>query len=89
MKRVLVFAGVFAVVALTGVRGPGGPAPAVAMTRLAQNPSCAAACLATFNAEEQRCRTMDLAGGWRGAVYTPCVGYARHVYNGCVAACPA
>ncbi|GAA0646483.1 hypothetical protein [Brevundimonas lenta] len=87
--RVFVFAAAFAVASLVNVTAHNGATPVTAMTRVAANPTCVAACQAAFNAEDQRCRQMDLQGGWRGAVYTPCISYARYVFNNCVAACPA
>ena len=87
--RAFVFAAAFAVASLASVTAHNGATPAAAMTRVAADPACVAACQATFNAEEQRCRQLDLQGGWRGTVYTPCVSYARYVMNNCIAACPA
>lgn len=88
-KRVFLFVAALTAANLAGGHAGTGAAPAMARSVLGQDPACVAACQATFDAEEQRCRAIDLAGNWRGAVYTPCVSYARYQFNNCVAACPA
>lgn len=87
-KRVL-FTAALAAATLVGGFGGTGATPAMARSMVVQDPACVASCQATFDAEEQRCRAIDTAGNWRGAVYTPCVAYARYQFDNCVAACPA
>ncbi|WP_374515392.1 hypothetical protein [Brevundimonas sp.] len=87
--RSLVFAAAFGVATLAGAGGGTGATAAVAMTRIGQDADCVAACQATFEAEDARCFAADLAGGFRGGFYRPCVSYARYQYDNCVAACPA
>jgi hypothetical protein len=87
--KALLFAAVFGVATLGGTGGETGATPAAAMTRVAQDSGCVAACQATFEAEDARCLAMDIASGTRGAFYRPCVSYAQYQYNNCVAACPA
>ena len=87
--RSLLFAAVVGAAALVGTGGETGAKAAVAMTRVAQDADCVAACQATFEAEDARCFAADLAGGFRGGFYRPCVSYAQYQYNNCVAACPA
>lgn len=87
--KALLFAAVFGAATLISAGGGTGAGPAVAMTRVAQNADCVAACQATFEAEDARCLAMDTAGGFRGGFYRPCVSYAQYQYNNCVAACPA
>jgi hypothetical protein len=87
--RSLLFVAAFGVATLAGAGGETGATAAVAMTRVAQNADCVAACQATFEAEDARCFAADVAGGFRGGFYRPCVSYAQYQYNNCVAACPA
>ena len=87
--RALLFATVFGVATFAGAGPEGGATTAVAMTRVAQDANCVAACQATYEAEDARCFAADTAGGFRGGFYRPCVAYAQYQYNNCVAACPA
>lgn len=89
LKRALFVTAVAAVATVAGTGAGAGGSTAVAMTRLAQDPGCVAACQATFEAEDARCLAVDMAGGFRGGFYRPCVSYAQYQYNACVAACPA
>ena len=87
--RTLLFTATLGLASLAGAGAETGATPAIAMTLAAQDPACVAACQATFEAEDARCFAMDLAGGFRGGFYRPCVSYARYQYHNCVAACPA